>query len=116
MTAPAYLEGQFEFEIETRDRILVAFDEAQGDLLAFVRSMLAAQYQNTGIAVTADDARAVLAELERHGVALPANRNFLGALFKAPGWRAVGSRKSRSPGRHASRILAWEHREPAEAR
>lgn len=60
--------------------------------------------------VTADDARIELdAAIERGEFERPQGKlNFLGSLFKAPGWETEGGFiKSRTSGSHANRILKW---------
>ena len=38
------------------------------------------------------------------------NRNFLGALFKAPGWEPTGAFSlSRTSGSHANRLVCWRY-------
>ena len=56
--------------------------------------------------VTADDAREALVALN---VAVGTNLNFLGALFKTPGWEAFGFTKSKTRGRHSNRVFRWRY-------
>lgn len=57
--------------------------------------------------VSADDARVILdADPRFNGKC----RSFLGALFKAPGWKPTGEyHKSTTPGSHANRLVAWKY-------
>jgi len=87
-----------------RDRILRHLATLRQGYLVEVRAHL----RSLGRDVTADDARAFFESLP--GVPGPdtLSRNFLGAVFKAPGWMATGDMAlSATRGRHASRILVW---------
>jgi hypothetical protein len=95
-----------------RDEILSDLATRNADLLNYLRGRLKVTYrflvEDVGrefAYVTADDARRILdADRRFDGVC----RNFLGALFKGPGWKSTGAfHKSRTPGSHANRLLCW---------
>lgn len=98
-------------EEQIRDEILADLGERRREVLDWLRRRLVVIYKlrcfDVGIAnawVTADDARRIIDADERFsGV----NRNFLGALFKVPGWRSVGFHKSETAGSHANRLMRW---------
>lgn len=102
-----------EAEAEVRDAILAGHVARQGELLAWLRAELQLLITERRAAgqpgtVTADDAHAIL---ERRGLRLEDGKaNWLGALFRAPGWVALETTvKSRRVGRHASRLMVWTY-------
>lgn len=98
-------------EEQIRDEILADLGERRKEVLDWLRRRLVIIYRfrcedvgKESAFVTADDARKIIDADERFkGV----NKNFLGALFKASGWRAVGFHKSETPGSHANRLMRW---------
>jgi len=101
-------------ELEKRDEVLDQHEVNYGELLTALRKVLVTIYRfraecdgSANAFVCADDARAVLDRMPgMDGV----NRNFLGQLFRAPGWRATGQRvKSKTEGSHGNDLMAWRY-------
>ena len=92
------------FEQAQRDRVLTRTEARYGRYLALLRGELARTSRDHG-AVSADDARRFMAAHPELG--WPAGNNWLGALFRVPGWRCVGTTLSRTPGSHANLLRTW---------
>jgi hypothetical protein len=88
-------------ELFERDAVLAHFAENRGALLRSLRLALMLKCRP----VSADDVRPILQEW-----GIPPG-NWLGALFKAPGWHMVGFHTSSTRGGHGNRIGLWEWRE-----
>lgn len=98
-------------EEQIRDEILADLGERRREVLDWLRRRLVVIYrfrvEDIGEAnawVTADDARKIIDADHRFDAV---NKNFLGALFKVKGWRAVGFHKSETEGSHANRLMRW---------
>lgn len=97
------------------DRTLATHESVRQELLDQLRQRMVVLYQQRLDAqgrelayVTADDARLILDTDPKVPGPDELNRNFLGALFKAPGWQPTGQYiKSRTAGSHANRLLCW---------
>ena len=101
-------------EEEKRDAVLADLGDRKAELLDWLRKKLVIIYRfrcedvgRINAYVTADDARRLLdADARFDGM----NRNFLGALFKASGWKPTGGfHKSETPGSHANRLIKWRY-------
>lgn len=99
-------------ELEIRDAVLACLEDNYEPLLEWIRQRMRALYaqrldkQGYELAqVCADDARALIdAEPRLKGV----RRNFMGQLFKAPGWVWTGAfTKSRTAGSHGNLLMCW---------
>jgi hypothetical protein len=88
-------------ELFERDAVLAYFEENRGAVLRDLRGVL----KLLDRPVSADDARPIL---KKWGIE---PGNWLGALFKAPGWHMVGFHTSATRGGHGNRIGLWEWRE-----
>lgn len=96
----------------------LAYLEAEHhDVLTWLRVQLVKTYRfrladnPLGAYVTADDARQ---HLPRCPYTVPTCKNFLGALFKGAGWKAVGflDHRSETPGSHGNRLMRWVYTGP----
>lgn len=102
-------------EVVVRDSVLVQFEVTRAGILTWLRGRMVVLYkqrvyaQGHGLAhVTADDARVLIDTDPRIPGADKLNRNFLGKLFLAPGWKWTGEFvKSRTPGSHANLLKCW---------
>ena len=111
------LYSHLETEEEKRDVGMALAADSSRELLNWLRVQMVRLYRVSKLVeqheepfVTADDARKILAEaIEAGTVARPKCMNFLGSLFKAPGWvPAGGFIKSKTPGSHANRLVKWK--------
>lgn len=101
-------------EADKRDAVLADLADRKSDLLDWLRKKLVIVYRfrcedvgRVHAFVTADDARRILDADERFD---GMGRCFLGALFKAPGWKPTGHfHKSETKGSHANRLLCWRY-------
>ena len=101
-------------EAEIAADVLAHLEREHGPLLGRLRCGLVRIYRfrlaDVGYGnafVTADDARRLL---DGYRGDKPACNNFLGTLFKAPGWQFTGQRwKSRTPGSHANELKCWRY-------
>jgi len=104
---------QIVMEIEERDRILAALGDTRSGWLDEIRAEMARLYERRRTAwgaeafVTADDARAYFESLSPPPPEA-LSRNFLGAVFKKKGWRAVGFSHSQTKGSHGNLIRKWQ--------
>jgi hypothetical protein len=99
-------------EKEIRDAVLADLGGRNADVLAWLRKRLAVIYRirredvgRENAYVSADDARKLIDRMpEFQGKCM----NFLGALFKAPGWKPTGNyHTSTTPGSHANKLVCW---------
>lgn len=93
-------------ELFAKDAALAAAELTYHEILEALRSELERDPRSSpgGIGVTADDARPYLLRWrfdERR------SKNFLGQLFRVPGWRCVGTRRSKTPGSHGNELKVW---------
>lgn len=66
---------------------------------------IARELGRDGSEVCADDLRIALAQ--QHPECLQGCLNYLGSVFKGPGWRFAGYVKSRTRGSHGNRLCSW---------
>ena len=66
---------------------------------------IALELAKSGLPVSGDDVRRVLAE--RHPEALEGNLNYLGAVWERSKWVAVGRIKSKTAGSHSNDLRTW---------
>ena len=101
-------------EDEVKADVIDHLNREYGPLLDRLRAGLVKVYRfrvlDVGAAnayVTADDARRLL---DGYRGAKPACNNFLGSLFRAPGWQFTGDRvRSRTPGSHSNELKCWRY-------
>jgi hypothetical protein len=104
-------------ETDKRDRGMALAADTNAEILDWLRVQLVRLYKLNRVVepgeafVTADDARKYLEDAIAAGKFERPNGslNFLGSLFKAPGWETTGGFvKSRTRGSHANRLLKWK--------
>jgi len=81
--------------------------QVEGNNLAFVRELREEAIRLVRIngSVTAEELRAYA---EVHGLE-PTHPNAYGGVFRGPGWRVIGRRRSRWPSAHAREIKVWTY-------
>lgn len=104
-------------EIDVRNRVLEAMEANYKPLLDWLRDRMQRLYldrlchQGRELAfVTADDARLILDTDPQIPGPDRLCRNFLGQLFRAPGWSTTGQiRRSSTPGSHGNLLMCWRY-------
>jgi hypothetical protein len=101
---------------DVRDAVRARLEIERAAELAFLRRMIKAWYQTREIAdyktayVNADDVAMIYDSAIAAGEFQPANRAFLGQVFKTPGWVKTGLMvKSRQPKNHARLLHCWKY-------
>lgn len=102
-------------ELVLRDAVLAALEGRYHSLLEYLRRRLRGLYeqrlerQGRELAhVTADDARLILDSDPNVPPPDRLCRNFLGQLFRSPGWQATGSIiRSHTAGSHGNLLFCW---------
>ncbi|MBL4701600.1 MAG: hypothetical protein JKX85_10125 [Phycisphaeraceae bacterium] len=101
-------------EVAKAHQVLDAMELSRGEYLDRIREKLAVLYRSRWVSqgleafVSADDARDILNKMPNVPPPSRMNRNFLGQLFRADGWKFTGKTiNSKTPGSHGNLLRCW---------